>query len=157
MRKLLLVLSFLSFSHLGNAQNLKPIQWTFETKKTALNEYDLIFKAKLDKNWHIFSQFMPGNDGPVKTSFMFVTDKGYERIGEVKELSKAVEKNDKSFGMKVKYYDKEAIFVQHIKLTAKIEPIQGVVNFMSCDDSKCLPPQDVSFSFKVPYENTVHE
>lgn len=148
-----ILLVTLVFSSFGlNAQILQPVKWTFESKKTAPNTYDLIFKAKIDKGWHLYSQFLASDDGPVKTTFTFEQDKAYARKGIVQEKSKPTEKFEEMFNMKVKYFSNEAVFVQQVKLSSEIKQIKGSLNFMVCDDARCMPPEDVEFSFPVNYE-----
>lgn len=147
------ILTALLFTSFGlKAQILQPVKWTFESKKTAPNEYDLIFRAKIDKGWHLYSQFLAKDDGPVKTSFTFEPNKAYSRKGNVQERSKVKEKYEEQFSMKVKFFENEAVFVQSVKLNSEIKVIKGFLNFMVCDDSRCMPPEDVEFEFKVTYE-----
>ena len=147
---------FLSFSILAflvvHAAALKPVKWTCEAKKTAVNEYDLVFTAKIDKKWHFYSQFLESDNGPIKTTFTFKDADGYVKNGVVKEMSKGVTAYDKAFAMNVKYFANEAVFIQHVKLTKDIGSISGVLNYQCCDDSKCLPPTDEDFTFNVKYE-----
>ncbi len=48
--------------------------------------------------------------------------------------------------MDLKFFDTKADFVQRIKWNGK-KPgvVKGYVTYMSCDDQKCLPPEDVDF------------
>jgi thiol:disulfide interchange protein DsbD len=50
--------------------------------------------------------------------------------------------------MELKYFSDEAEFRQIIKLLTD-EPliVKGFLNYMSCDDKRCLPPEDVEFEF----------
>ena len=44
----------------------------------------------------------------------------------------------------------DAIFKQKIKISnLKSFTVKGYLNFMVCDESKCLPPEDVDFEFKI--------
>ena len=152
MKKLTLLAVFLFSALFLSADSSSPVSWTFEAKKTATNEYDLIFKAKLEKKWHMYSQFLENDNGPIKTTFTFKENDAYARNGVVKEITKGVTKYDKSFGMKVKYFSDEAVFIQHVKLSKNVSSISGSVNYQCCDDSKCLPPVDEDFTFNVKYE-----
>jgi thiol:disulfide interchange protein DsbD len=71
-------------------------------------------------------------------------------VGGVTE-SESIEEFDPNFDMILKYFSDEAEFRQKVKLlTDGPVIVKGSVNFMSCDDKRCLPPEDVEFEF--PYK-----
>lgn len=145
-RKILPVflLFFISFSL--QSQILNPVKWTFSTKQISDTEAELIFKASIDKGWHLYSQFVePG--GPIPTGFTFNPSKAYQLLGKVQE-PKAIVEFDKVFEMNVGYFDGEATFRQKVKLLQAGEiAINGNFEYMTCDDEKCIPFFDNDFSF----------
>jgi len=49
--------------------------------------------------------------------------------------------------MNVSYFEKTVTFQQKIKLkSAKTASIKGKLEYMTCNDMKCLPPEDLDFS-----------
>jgi thiol:disulfide interchange protein len=150
MRKIALIISFFLSAFCSHAEILKPVKWTFEAKKTAVpNEYDLILKAKIEKGWHLYSQFLIRDDGPVKTSFTFKESANCAKLGITKEISKVHKTFDPNFNMELLYFEKEAVFIQKVKVTDPGSPITGTLNYMVCNDRMCLPPDDVAFSFSL--------
>jgi len=146
----ILIFYFLLFVNvLAQAQISDPVHWKFSSNKTAENEYDLTFKASIDKGWHTYSQVQESDDGPIPTSFTFEKNKDFELVGKTKE-SKCKSVFETAFGMNVKFYENEAIFTQHIKLKkdGKLK-VKGFLNFLACEEGRCLPPKDVDFSFEV--------
>ena len=134
---------------------LDPVKWMFSKKKISDTEYDLILTANLDENWNLYSQFT-SDDGPVPTTFYF--DEGaYERVGEVKEDGKKKEGPDPLFdGVTViKFPEGPVVFTQRVKVSDLNQPITGAVEFMTCDDKRCLPPKEVEFSFDLTKEDEV--
>ncbi len=129
------------------AQMYNPVSWEFECKKLNDTEYELIFKATIEKGSAMYSQYIK-KGGPVPTTFTFVKNDGYELIGKVVELDKNKEtKYDTIFNMDLtKFYD-EAIFKQKVKVIEAKMPVKGNVNFMSCNGHKCTAPTSVEFSF----------
>src|SRR4051812_38289323 len=95
MKKLLLLFVFIAFKFSAQVTHAK---WTVESKKVSDCEYDLIFTAKVDKYWHIWS-IIPTN-GPNPTSFTFTPNKDYSLVGKVKE-PKPHKEYDKTFEMDV--------------------------------------------------------
>ncbi len=130
-----------------NAQIFKPVHWKFDSKKINDTEYDLIATAKLDKGWYTYSQFIKG-DGPIPTAFTFKPTGQYELIGKTEEASEHTKSGfDKIFDMNITKFSDEVRFTQHVKLKAASADISGSVNYQSCDEEKCLPPQDEAFNF----------
>lgn len=141
MRKLYVVLVvFLSF--VLNAQE-NPVHWKYEAKKISDCEYELVFKAKIDEPWHIYSLVKAGDDGPNPTSFVFNKSKDYQLVGKVVE-STPTKVFDKVFEMNVAYHPKNATFTQKIKvLTASKFKITGTYEAQACTEEKCIfPPAD---------------
>lgn len=145
----LILLFFITFLTTNlYCQILKPIKWNFSVNRINDDEADLILKASIEKKWHLYSQFIPAN-GPIPTSFKFAKSKDYELVGKVKE-PKPITENDPNFDMVLKFFAKEAIFIQRIKVLSKTAfTINGSLEFMCCDDSKCLPPEEIKTSFRL--------
>ena len=151
-----LFLAFLSSS----AQILEPVKWEFSLNQINDKEAILIFKANIDDHWHLYSQNIE-DGGPIPTGFFIDTLKAFEFVGKVEEKSKAVKEFDKSFKMELTYFNHEAVFEQKINiLTDKQFVVKGFLEFMVCDDERCLPPSEVNFEFsfnensKVQYEES---
>lgn len=128
------------------SQIYEPVTWNFSSEKTGDKEAVLIFKAEIETHWHLYSQDIPLS--PPATTFYFEGDTSlYELVGPVTE-SVAIEEFDANFDMVLKYFADEAVFKQKIKLLSN-DPItiKGLINFMSCDDKQCLPPDDAEFDF----------
>jgi len=49
--------------------------------------------------------------------------------------------------MELSWYEKQAVFIQKIKLTAPTFSITGNVRAMACNDQSCLPPTTEEFTF----------
>ncbi|MBL4624808.1 MAG: hypothetical protein JKY42_06675 [Flavobacteriales bacterium] len=133
----------------SESQIFDPVDWSYETKELGNNEYELIFKIKIEENWHVYSQHLTG-DGPVPTEFIFEENaNGYELIGTVSESENLQTEYDPNFDMELSYFEEEATFTQKIKLTDAGAIIKGELVYMTCDDSKCLPPEYIPFEFSI--------
>jgi len=139
----------LSLFFMANAQILQPVKWSFESKQIDNEVFELILKAKMDKGWHIYGIDIP-EGGPIPTSFIFNPSDDYELAGKL-EAPESIEKYDNAFEMDLMYYDDNAHFIQKVKMKAdRPFKITGELEFMSCDDTRCLPPEYVEFSFYLP-------
>jgi len=147
-----ILLFFFFFSMIAEGQIFDPVIWKFSLEKISENEAELVFTAEIEDTWHLYSQDIP-EGGPIPTSFSFVESSQFELVGSVVEVSKPEEKYDSSFDMTLKLFSVEAVFKQRIKLlTATDVRVQGFVEFMSCDDERCLPPKEDEFNFLIRAE-----
>lgn len=128
------------------AEIQKPVTWSFSNKKLSDTEFDLILTASIDNSWHLYSQFI-GEGGPVPTSFKFKPSADYTLVGKVSESPKPKKIFEKVFEMEVAFFEKKATFIQKVRLKVPTAKIRGTLTFMVCDDSQCLPPEDIDFSF----------
>jgi thiol:disulfide interchange protein DsbD len=147
-KKLLFSLLLLSCVLFTQAQILKPVSWSFSSKQTGDQEFELTLTAKIDNNWHLYSQFI-ADGGPIPTSFKFTPSADYQLIGKASESPKPKKVFEKAFNMNVSFFEKKAVFTQKIKLKVPATTIKGTLEFMVCNDNQCLPPEDVDFSFSV--------
>lgn len=146
MKKIKFLFLFLSIVGISFSQILEPVKWTFEKENLGNNEYNIVFKANIDDHWSIYSQFID-EGGPIPTSFNYEKKNGVEVIGKVVESAKKTKEGfDKMFEMNVKKFQYSATFKQKVKVTGNAS-IKGYLEFMTCDDEQCLPPQTIDFNF----------
>ena len=148
MKKFFTVITMLMFTVMVNAQIDNPVIWSYSAKKIADKTYELHITATITGNWHLYAQ--DAGEGPEPTTFSFTANPLISFDGGVKEVGKMEKSYDKNFGSVLKYYANKVDFVQKIKVRSSIATVvNGTVNFMVCNDRKCLPPRDVPFSIKV--------
>jgi thiol:disulfide interchange protein DsbD len=150
-KALLLLVIFMFFVQWHfNAQVEDPVKWTYTLKPLPNNEALLIFDAKIESKWLLYSQFFP-DGGPVRLSFTFKQSKDYQCLGKVEENPKPKVKFDDVFEIEVKYFEKIASFTQKIKILSKKDFIVKVeVEGQACNDmdGRCIP-LNPDFEFKV--------
>lgn len=149
MKKLLLffiaVLPILSFS-----QNLNPVKWEVKFTELSNNEGEIVLTAKIDKGWHVYSQNISPDAGPIPTSFNYSPGSNFELVGKTLETN-AKEIHDKAFDTKMLIFEEKAVFKQKMKLKNTKgfnSPIK--LEFMTCNDLQCLPPKTVDLQLIVP-------
>ena len=147
--KKLLALTAVLVAFLGlSAQQLDPVKWSYSVKETSPNAAELIFTAKLDAGWHLYSQYTDPN-GPLPINFEFTESADYQREGKVLE-PKPHEEMDEIFQCVVKSFSGTVVFRQKIKrLSEKDFTVKGVLNYQLCNDGSCIAPEDRDFAFKV--------
>lgn len=147
MRKLL-VLLVLAFTANSYAQILEPVKWSTSVNKISDSEYELVATATIEDKWHLYSQTVP-EGGPIPTSFTFEGNGNYLKKGNTKE-EEGHTVHDKIFDMEIKFFELGASFKQRIKLKGKAPfNVKATVEFMVCDDSRCLPPTEQELTFVI--------
>lgn len=147
MKKIVLIL-LMFYIQFSNAQVYDPVKWTTSVVKISDSEYELIAKANIEKGWHLYSQNVPA-EGPKATKFSFGGRAEYLKKGNTKE-EEGIVVDDPIYEMKIKYFINKTTFKQRIKVKNKTPfQIKGYVEFMVCNDTRCLPPKEVELLFKV--------
>jgi thiol:disulfide interchange protein DsbD len=131
------------------AQIYNPVQWKFEFQKLDNGNYQLIYSATIEEGWKVYSQYLETDDGPVRTGIYYDEATHYSLEGNGVETGHKKEGYDPVFDMNVISFSDELTITQTIKVTDPTLPITGFLEFMACDDEKCLPPAEESFSFSL--------
>lgn len=130
---------------------LNPVTWTWEKEKITEDKYKLIYTAKIQEGWTVYSQFT-SDDGPVPTEVYYENQEGITLDGKGVETGHKKEGPDPLFDNVnvVKYIADEAFTItQNVTVTDKTKPVNGFLTYMTCDKTRCLPPTDVEFSFSM--------
>lgn len=148
MKKLIvLTLCVIAFSAKIQAQVLTPVHWSYGSKKISATEAVVFFKASIDPGWHVYSQHV-GDGGPVKTTFTFKASPDFTLDGETIE-PKPISRMEKVFNMEVGFFETSVIFQQKVKLKKGQTNVTGTLEYMTCNDHQCLPPDDIEFNIPV--------
>ncbi|HAW21137.1 MAG TPA: hypothetical protein DCX14_13235 [Flavobacteriales bacterium] len=131
-----------------SAQVYNPVEWTFDYKLDGDEHALLQFHATIEKGWHVYSTTIEDGIGPVPTSFDFQSLEGATLDGGIIE-PEAHKDYDPNFDMELLWFENSATLQQRVKLTAGMAAIKGELTYMTCDDSKCLPPDYLEFSFDI--------
>jgi hypothetical protein len=146
MKKAFFLFILLSAAKYGFSQVQNPVKWTFASKKIDGSTFEISLTAAVDASWHIYSQTTP-EGGPFPTAIAFTKNPLIQLEGPVKEVGTLEQKHEPLFGVDVKQYSKKVVFVQTVKLKAKIKTaLTGTIEFMTCNDRVCLPPATHKFS-----------
>ncbi len=126
-----------------HSQILNPVHWKFHIN----DKSEIVLKATIDAGWHLYGTDIP-DGGPTPTSFSFESIQGAELVGKIQSASQKTTKYDDLFSMELSWYDREATFIQAIKISAPNQfSLTGNVKFMACNDETCMMPTVVDFSF----------
>jgi thiol:disulfide interchange protein len=128
---------------LSTAQVLHPAKWTTEVSKNSAtigDEIELIFKAKINDTWYVYSNDFDPDCGPLLTEVQFTDSKNFQLVGGLKPIN-PTPKHDETFGCDVKIFKKTAEFRQKIKVLGTPLKITGNIQGQVCTevDGKCIP------------------
>lgn len=146
-KHIFLLLALIAFS-VGHSQILEPVKWKTSIEKLSDTEYNLIVAASIEKGWHLYSQDVP-EFGPIPTTFTFDDANGaFKFIGNTSEEEGHIV-DDPVFQMKIKFFDNTTVFKQKVELLSDVTSVEASVEFMVCDDTRCLPPTEVDLLFNI--------
>src|SRR5688572_1687317 len=129
MKKFLLLFLLLAS---GLQSQVVHVKWSTDVKKVSDCEYDLLFKASIDKYYHIFSIVTSGDSRP--TSFSFTPSSEYVLVGKMKEPTPH-KTDDEIMGLLLEHHGPGIItFTQRVKLLSdKKVTVKGNFEYQECD------------------------
>ena len=143
MKKLVLSMVLLGIALIVNAQMVEPVHFTSALKMLDGDEAEIVFSAKIDKGWHLYSTEL-GSDGPISASFNVNKMSGAKTVGKLQPRGKEISQFDNMFGMKLRFFEGQATFVQKIKFTQPTYSIDCYLEYGACNDEMCMPPSQIA-------------
>ena len=141
-RHYVFLFAVISISFTGKAQNY--VDWSFEYDGT---QGAVVFGADIEEGWHLYSQNVTNEFGPIPTEFSFIENGNFELVGKTAEPD-PIKEYDPNFEEELHFFEDHVVFVQPV--TVRTETIiEGTVTYMVCNDSMCMPPIDVEFRIDV--------
>ena len=157
----IILIAFSFVSILTHAQN--PIQWEVKSKSIGDNLYELNIHAKLEKEWHLYSQYLEKNEGydpensPLSTYINYELGDNFDTIGNTQEIGVET-KYDPVWESEISFFSDSGSFIQIIQINNPDSTIfNGNVNFMACDNEQCLPPDDYSFKIDLKLNRLINK
>lgn len=120
------------------------IHWEFKYNSSLKT---LEMKAEIAEGWHLYSQHVANQIGPVPTHFVIEPTKDIHLIGVVVEPT-PIQKYDENFEAMLDFFEDSVVFTQRIAVDKSGE-VKGVVTYMVCNDTMCLPPTDQNFVISI--------
>ena len=133
----------------GQSKIFEPVKWEYGKKELEDNKVELTMTATMDEGWHLYAINLPDTTTVIPTSFTFEESPDYELVGDVEE-PKPIEEFDPNFEEILKWHDDEVTFRQVVeKRSADSLTVKAELVFMTCDASRCLPPEYVDISWEL--------
>lgn len=142
MRIPLIVLFFVLLSFFGISQS--KIQWIYSYNS---EEKTVDIQVNIADGWHLYSQHVDNEIGPVPTNFVFEENPHVKLIGKVTEPT-PIQEYDENFEAMLDFFEGKVVFSQRVSVKSATT-LKGVVTYMLCNDTMCLPPVDEQFSIEI--------
>lgn len=142
MLKTIISLLFVFMISLSFGQEKVEWSYSFDSESSTIQ-----VKAGIAEGWHLYSQYIENEIGPIPTSITFEENEDYVIVGKTIE-PESLKEYDPNFEGDLNFFKDEVVFTQKIKLE-KSTTVNGVVTFMVCNDTMCLPPTDIEFSITI--------
>ncbi len=120
------------------------VEWTYSYNSSA-NHIEI--KAVIAEGWHLYSQQIDNEIGPIPTAFEFQRNPHVKFVGETVE-PESIKAYDPNFEGDLNFFKDQVVFKQKIKIDQPTEVI-GVVTYMVCNDVMCMPPTDELFTIRI--------
>ena len=145
MKKILLASLFFSVLVLNtSAQMLNPVAWSWKAGKTNVKvgeTIEIVFTARINPGWHVFSSDQDPNVGPLPTAVDFKKNKTFALVGSLRPMGNPIQKKDEIFDGPVRYFQGRAEFRQKVKILSVKPALGGSLSGQACtdEDGKCIP------------------
>ena len=144
MKRLIIILFVGLLTLVAQGQMVNPVHFASQLKMLKGGEGEIVFSATIDDGWHVYSTDM-GSDGPISATFNAVKMEGVETVGKLTPRGNVIKQYDKMFGMELRFFEKNAQFVQRVRFTQQKYTIDCFLEYGACNDEMCLPPTEVLF------------
>jgi thiol:disulfide interchange protein len=146
--KKVIIIGLLFLQNFVFSQIQNPVKWTAKVEKISETEYYLIASGKIEKDWHVYSQFTP-DGGPLAMTLAFENqNKGFQLQGKAKESAYKKKFND-VFEVDEYYFENSFTITQKVKITNNlISKIKLNIDYQVCKEV-CINNQE-TLTFEIP-------
>ena len=125
-----------------SAQN---VSWKSTVEHLDGDMYRIVLEASIPAPYHMYDMG-PYEGGPNATTITFTAGAGATLEGGVEQLSTPERHYDKTFEMEIGTFAGKALFTQRVKLAAEKAAVTAQLEWMICDDTSCMPPEDTEMT-----------
>ena len=125
------------------------VTWTGTAERLDDNAYRIVLEAAIPAGYHMYDMG-PYDGGPNATTITFTPNEDVTLEGGVEQLDTPHRYFDELFGMEIGTFSGKARFAQRVKLAAPQAALKAQIEWMICDDTSCMPPDDTDLTIAVP-------
>lgn len=154
MKKGLLIMLLCVFAT-GFAQIVEPVKWKSRIEKAGKADFVLVFEAKIDKGWHVFSQFTP-DGGSLPMEITFPNAKGnFDALGKADESPYKTVYSD-VFEVNEYLFENSFTLRQKVRvINPALKQIKVNIDYQVCQSSCINASKDFTFDLPKVVETAV--
>ena len=122
--------------------------WKSTVEPLGDNAYRIVLEASIPQPYHMYDMG-PYEGGPNATAIVFTPGDGVTLEGGVQQLSTPHRYYDTTFGMEIGTFSGKARFAQRVKLSVPESSVKARIEWMLCDDTSCMPPDDTEMTIAI--------
>lgn len=145
-RVCLLTLATVLSAFTASAQS---VTWKSSVEPLDGDIYRIVFEASIPTPYHMYDMG-PYEGGPNATTIVITPGEGMTLDGGVEQLTSPERHYDEMFSMEIGTFSGKAQFAQRVHLTAEQATAKAQIEWMICDDTSCMPPDDTELTITVP-------
>ena len=130
------------------AASAQSVSWKSSVEHLEGDAYRIVLEASIPAPYHMYDMG-PYDGGPNATTITFTPGEGVTLEGGVEQLSTPERHYDKTFEMEIGTFAGKALFAQKVKLTAAKATVKAELEWMICDDTSCMPPEDTQMTVEL--------
>ena len=142
------LLPFITALFAFTAATAQSVNWKSSVEHLEGDAYRIILEASIPAPYHMYDMG-PYEGGPNATTITFTPGEGVTLEGGVEQLSTPERHYDKTFEMEIGTFAGKARFAQKVKLTAAKATVNAELEWMICDDTSCMPPEDTQMTVEL--------
>ncbi len=127
----------------------QTVTWKSSVEPLEGSTYRIVLEAAIPAPYHMYDMG-PYEGGPNATTITFTPGEGVTLDGGVEQLSTPERHFDNTFGMEIGTFAGKARFAQKATLTAQTASLTAHIEWMICDDTSCMPPDDTELTIRLP-------
>lgn len=126
------------------------VTWQSSVEPLGENAYRIVLEATVPSGYHMYDLGPYEGGGPNPTVITFTPGEGASLDGGVEPLDTPHRYYDDVYGMEIGTYEGTVRFAQKLSLTAPQATVTAQLEWMICDDTSCMPPEDLELQIAVP-------
>lgn len=142
------LLPFITALFAFTAATAQSVNWKSSVEHLEGDAYRIILEASIPAPYHMYDMG-PYEGGPNATTITFTPGEGVTLEGGVEQLSTPERHYDKTFEMEIGTFAGKARFAQKVKLTTAKATVNAELEWMICDDTSCMPPEDTQMTVEL--------
>ena len=126
------------------------VTWKSTVEALEGDSYRIVLEASIPSGYHMYDMGPYEGAGPNATIITFTPGEGATLDGAVEPLVAPHRYFDPTYNMEIGTYEGNVRFAQKVRLEAPQASVKAQIEWMICDDTSCMPPEDLELTIAIP-------